>query len=130
MPSLRQRARTVLAADETIDQANALLERLDGTLDQFDATLAEFNATLSRFTDALEEFLPVVKRVDALGSELERTTARVDELASGIGGVATPALRVPDQVRKFAGRAFGQNEDDPPAADPPPDPPDVPNTVK
>src|SRR4051794_24939635 len=106
MPSMRQRMRTVLAADETIEQANAVLDRLDSTLDRFDTTLADFNATLARFTDALEEFLPVVKRVDALGSELERTTARVDELATGIGGVATPALRVPDQVRRMAGRAF------------------------
>jgi ABC-type transporter Mla subunit MlaD len=97
MPSLRQRARTVLAADETLEQANALLERLDATLDQFDATLAEFNATLARFTDALEEFLPVVKKVDEIGSQLERN----------------PALRVPGQVARIAGRAFGGQADDP-----------------
>ena len=118
MPSLRQRARTVLAADETIEQANALLERLDGTLDQFDATLQEFNATLARFTDALEEFLPVVKRVDALGTELEQTTARIDELTTGIGGVASPALRVPGQVKRFADRTFGgEKKPDEPAGD-------------
>ena len=116
MPSLRQRARTVLAADETIEQANALLTRLDGTLDRFELTLAEFNTTLARFTDALEEFLPVVNKVDALGNELEQTTARIDELASGIAGV-TPALRVPGQVKRFADRTFGGEKK-------PPDPPE------
>lgn len=116
MPSLRQRARTVLAADETLEQANALLNRLDGTLDHFDTTLAEFNTTLVRFSEALENFLPVVQRVDALGNELEQTTARIDELATDLGGIA-PALRVPGQVKRFADRTFGGG-DKPPADSP------------
>ena len=113
MPRFRRRLAVLLTADETLERANGLLERLDATLDEFDATLKDFDATLERFTAALEQFGPVVAKVDAVGSDLEVAVGRVDELAAGLGGVAGPAFRLPEQLRRIAGRGTGKEAEGP-----------------
>jgi ABC-type transporter Mla subunit MlaD len=110
----------LLNVDETLAGANGLLERLDATLDEFDTTLKEFNTTLERFTVALEQFGPVVAKVDSVGSDLEVAVGRVAELAAGLGGVAGPAFRLPEQLRRIAGRGTPKDPEEPetPPADP------------
>jgi ABC-type transporter Mla subunit MlaD len=122
VPRFRRRLSVLLNADETLERANGLLERLDSTLDEFDDTLKEFNATLVSFTAALEQFGPVVAKVDSVGSDLEVAVGRVDELASGLGGMAGPAFRIPEQIRRIAGRGGGKDPEEPeaPPADPAP----------
>ena len=89
-----RRLRAILDVDQTLDRVNATLDRFDGILDRFDQTL-------DRFVVALEQFEPVVHKVDTVGTDLEGAVGKVDQLAAGIGGLAGPALGIPEQMRRL-----------------------------